>query len=177
MIVKNSWKVLTIGVLAGSILLGGIAAPEAQAATASISAKYGSTVDVKNESRIIDNIIQTGKSLIGKAKYSHNYQPGKYMDCSGFTYYIFSKNGINIHTRDDDKQVKLGSYVPKSQLKKGDLIFYSTKANKSDITHVSMYIGNGKVLHMANSTSNVTISNLDSSWHKKYYVTARRVIK
>jgi cell wall-associated NlpC family hydrolase len=92
-------------------------------------------------------------------------------------YYIFQKNGIDIHTRDDDRQVKLGSYVPKSNLQKGDLIFYSTKQDKSDITHVSMYIGNGKVLHMANSQADITISNLNSSWHQKNYVTARRIIE
>ncbi|GEN32598.1 MULTISPECIES: C40 family peptidase [Aneurinibacillus] len=175
---KKGFKALTTGLLAGSMLLGGLAAGPGQAEAAMVSAKFGTTVNVANENRVIDNIIRTGKSLMGgKAQYSHNYVPGKYMDCSQFIYYIFKKNGIDIHTRDDDRQVKLGSYVPKSKLQKGDLIFYSTKKNKWDITHVSMYIGNGKVLHMANTKYDVTISNLNSSWHQKYYVTARRVIK
>jgi cell wall-associated NlpC family hydrolase len=175
---KKGLKVLTTGLLAGSMLLGGMLAAPYQAEAASASAKFGSTIDIANEAQVIDNIIRTGKSLIGgKAQYSHNYVPGKYMDCSQFMYYIFSKNGIDIHTRDDDRQVELGSYVPKSQLKKGDLIFYSTKNNKADITHVGMYIGNGQVLHMANTSVDVTISSLNSAWHKKYYVTARRIIK
>ncbi|AMA71836.1 MULTISPECIES: C40 family peptidase [Aneurinibacillus] len=173
---KKNFKAVTASLLTAGILLGGMAAPM-QAEAADISAKYGSTLNISNESRVIDNIINTGKGLIGKAKYRHAYVPGKYMDCSGFIYYIFKKNGININTLDDDKQVKLGSYVPKNQLKKGDLVFFSTKKNKWDITHVGIYIGSGKILHMANTKYNVTISSLNSSWYKKYYVTARRVVK
>ncbi|CEH31653.1 C40 family peptidase [Aneurinibacillus migulanus] len=174
---KKSFKALTGGLMAGGMLLSGLFAIPGQAEAANVSAKFGQTVNVPNQETVINKIIRAGKSLDGRAQYSHNYRPGKYMDCSQFMYYIFQKNGINIHTRDDDRQVKLGSYVPKSKIKKGDLIFYSTKRNKSDITHVSMYIGNGKVLHMANTKVDVTISNLNSSWHQENYVTARRVIK
>ncbi|MFT9848330.1 C40 family peptidase [Aneurinibacillus sp. REN35] len=174
---KKRNKAFTTGVLAASMLLGGLAFEPGQAEAATASAQFGQTISVATADRVIDNIISTGKSLEGVAQYSHNYVPGKYMDCSQFMYYIFQKNSIDIHTRDDDRQVNLGSYVPKSQIKKGDLIFYSTKADKWDITHVSMYIGDGKVLHMANTKSDVTISNLNSSWHQDNYVTARRIIK
>lgn len=174
---KKSTKTLAGGLLVGCLLFGGLTVIPGQADAASVSAKFGQTVNVPNKTDVIDNIIRTGKGLEGIAHYSHNYQPRKYMDCSQFMYYIFQKNGIDIHTRDDDRQVKLGSYVPKSNLQKGDLIFYSTKQDKSDITHVSMYIGNGKVLHMANSQADITISNLNSSWHQKNYVTARRIIE
>ncbi|MBN6187990.1 C40 family peptidase [Aneurinibacillus sp. BA2021] len=173
---KKGTKAFTTGILAASMLFGGLTFGAGPADAATVDAQYGKTINVANADRVIQNIITTGKKLDGVAQYSHNYVPGKYMDCSQFIYYIFQKNGINIHTRDDDRQVKLGSYVPKSQIKKGDLIFYSTKANKWDITHVSMYIGNGKVLHMANTTADITISNLNSSWHQDNYVTARRII-
>ncbi|MCI1693214.1 C40 family peptidase [Aneurinibacillus aneurinilyticus] len=169
-------KAITAGCMAAGILLGGMAVPGSVSA-ANVSAKVGSSVDIKNENQVINNIISTGKSLMGKAKYSHKYTAGKYMDCSGFTYYIFKKNGIDLHTRWDDGQAKYGSYVPKSQLKKGDLVFFSTNKNKQGITHVGVYLGNGKLLDMANSKRNVAISDLNWSWYKKYYKTAKRVIK
>jgi cell wall-associated NlpC family hydrolase len=172
---NKGFKMLTSGILAGSMLVGGFVAGPGQVHAATVSATSGSAINVSNADQKINDIISTGESLIGKAHYSHNYVPGKYMDCSQFMYYIFKENGIDLGTKWDDGQSKLGSYVPKSQLKKGDLIFYSTKPN--NITHVSMYIGNGKVLHMANTHSNVTISDLNSSWHQKYYVEAKRIIK
>ncbi|MCP1356141.1 C40 family peptidase [Aneurinibacillus migulanus] len=169
-------KAITAGFMAAGILLGGMAVP-GSASAASVSAKAGSSVNIKNESQVINNIIKTGKSLMGKAKYNHKYTAGKYMDCSGFTYYIFQKNGINLHTRWDDGQAKYGSYVPKSQLKKGDLVFFSTNKNKKGVTHVGVYLGGGKLLDMANSKRNVAISDLNWSWYKKYYKTAKRIIR
>ncbi|WCN37266.1 C40 family peptidase [Aneurinibacillus uraniidurans] len=173
---NTSMKKLATGILAGVTLASGLLLP-GQAEAASISAKFGQTVNVSNENAKIDSIIRTGKSLMNhKAQYSHNYRPPKYMDCSQFIYYIFGKNGINMQTRDDDRQVRLGEYVPKNKLRKGDLVFYNSNQGKRDVTHVGLYIGNGQVLHMSNPQDDVKISSLNSSWHKKYYLTARRVI-
>lgn len=169
-------KKLAAGILAGVTLAGGVMLP-GQAEAASISAKFGQTVNVSNQNTKIDSIIRTGKSLMHhKAQYSHNYRPPKYMDCSQFMFYIFGKNGINLHTRDDDRQVRLGEYVPKSKIRKGDLIFYNSNRGVKDVTHVGIYLGNGQVLHMSDTKDDVKISSLNSSWHKKYYLTARRVI-
>jgi cell wall-associated NlpC family hydrolase len=167
-------KFLTIGILAGSLLLGGMAAGNVEAAT--VSAVNGSAVHVSNASSLIENIIQTGMNLRGHAYYSHNYVPGKAMDCSGFTYYIFLKNGVDLHTKWDNGQAKLGTYVPKSSLKRGDLVFFNANHSKADITHVGVYLGNGKLLDMANSRRNVAISDMNWSWYHDNYVTARRVI-
>lgn len=145
--------------------------------TISVTAKQGSAVNISNEKTVIDNIIKTGQSLIGNARYGHTYNAPYTMDCSGFTYYIFKQNGIDLKTRDDDKQVSYGKYVPKSQLKAGDLVFYNANKPSKDVTHVGVYIGDGKVLHMANSMSNVTISKLSGSWHTDNYLTARRIVQ
>lgn len=169
-------KKLAAGILAGVTLASGALLP-GQAEAASISAKFGQTVNVSSQNAKIDSIIRTGKSLMNhKAQYSHNYVPGKYMDCSQFIYYIFGQNGIDLHTKDDDRQVGLGKYVPKSQIRKGDLIFYNDNKGMRDVTHVGIYIGNGQVLHMSDRKDDVKISSLNSSWHQKYYLTARRVI-
>lgn len=168
---------LTAGILAGTFLVGGMAAAPHSVEAASVSAKKGTSVNISNEKKVIEDIIRTGLNLRGKAKYSHNYVAGKYMDCSGFTYYIFKKHGIDLHTRWDDGQAKYGTPVSKSQLKRGDLVFFSTNKNKAGITHVGVYLGNGKLLDMASPSRGVAISNLDWTWYKKYYKTARRVVR
>ncbi|BAU26648.1 NlpC/P60 family protein [Aneurinibacillus soli] len=176
---KKRWaSIVLTGMVAVSAFAGTVStASTASAASISVTAQKGSAVNIANEQKVINNIIQTGKNLIGQARYNHTYNAPYTMDCSGFTYYIFKKNGIDLKTRDDDKQVSYGKYVPKSQIKPGDLIFYNANKPSKDVTHVGVYIGDGKVLHMANSTSNVTISKLSGSWHTANYLTARRVIE
>lgn len=123
-----------------------------------------------------DAIVQTALDLVGRAQYGSYSESRLTFDCSGFVYYVFKKNGIDLKTRDDDKQVKLGRYVAKRDLQKGDLVFFNANpSDRSDVTHVGIYIGDGKIVHSANSRSDVTITSLDSSWYTKYYKNARRV--
>jgi LysM repeat protein len=57
-------------------------------------------------------------------------------DCSGFTSYVYKKNGINI-PRTSNNQSKFGKFVSRNNLKKGDLIFFDTsKRRKGYVNHV-----------------------------------------
>ena len=49
--------------------------------------------------------------------------------------------------------------IPVSSAEPGDLIFY---AKNGYVYHVSMYIGDGKVIHAANSRQGITISGIGS---------------
>ncbi len=90
-------------------------------------------------------------------------------DCSGFTSLIYKEFGISL-PRTVSGQVNKGTYVKKSDLKKGDLVFYSSGTNYA--THVSIYIGDGKVIHESNPRDGVKISSVNIM----RYITARRVI-
>lgn len=68
-------------------------------------------------------------------------------DCSGYVQAIYKKYGIDIPRVSRD-QANGGKTISKSQLKKGDLIFYGYG---SYINHVGMYIGDGKVINASNS--------------------------
>jgi hypothetical protein len=60
--------------------------------------------------------------------------------------------------------------VSRSNLRPGDLVFFY-----SPVSHVAIYIGNGKILHTWGKPG-VTISNLNYGWWDDHYRTARRVI-
>ncbi|MEU8136247.1 C40 family peptidase [Streptodolium elevatio] len=62
-------------------------------------------------------------------------------DCSGLMQAAWAKANVKLPRTTWD-QVKVGSPVSKSQLQPGDLIFFY-----SDISHVGMYIGDGKMVH------------------------------
>ena len=66
-------------------------------------------------------------------------------DCSGLTYWAYQQAGVTLGGS-TKTQVNEGSSVSSGQLQPGDLIFYN-----SPVSHVSMYVGNGKAVHAPTS--------------------------
>ncbi|MFS0722324.1 C40 family peptidase [Paenibacillus sp. 1P07SE] len=121
-----------------------------------------------------DRVISTGNKYLG-VKYRFGAPAGVTyaFDCSSFTQYIFKKNGISL-PRTSAAQAQKGSFVSKSNLKKGDLVFF--KVGSKRIGHVAVYAGASRILHTYGA-GGVRYSSLNSSHWKKNYVTARRVIR
>ena len=68
-------------------------------------------------------------------------------DCSGFTQQVLGHFGYNI-SRTSYSQANDGRTISISSVKPGDLLFYKRGGR---INHVTMYIGNGQVVHAINS--------------------------
>jgi len=83
---------------------------------------------------------------------------------------MFNTIGVSL-PRTSIEQAKIGEKVKPGYLSVGDLVFYNT--NGKGISHVAIYAGDGKILHSA--SEGVMISNMNSSYWKSRYVTARRV--
>jgi cell wall-associated NlpC family hydrolase len=117
-----------------------------------------------------DQIISTGSQFMG-VPYQHGAKAGNtnVFDCSSFTQYVFAQNGIKL-PRSSIQQSTVGTFVPRSQLQKGDLVFFY-----SPIHHVAIYMGDGKLLHTFGK-GGVTVTNLNSGWWNSHYATARRVL-
>jgi cell wall-associated NlpC family hydrolase len=129
---------------------------------------------------LADKIIQTGLWHIGKP-YVFGATPFQSFDfdCSSFIQYIFRVNGI-ILPRNSREQFLVGRPIPVQQIKKGDLLFFTTKFRKykyglKKIGHVALYLGNGKILHTYREGKRVTISNLRPYW-KTVLIGVKRVI-
>lgn len=78
-------------------------------------------------------------------------------DCSGFTMAVYSQFGVSL-PHSAAAQSGYGSDVSLSDLQPGDLLFYD---NGGGIGHVTMYIGNGQVVHASSSTTGIIISSVD----------------
>lgn len=130
-----------------------------------------------------ERIIRTAKYFIGRAKYAASSSevsttfPYKFR-CASFMNFIFQYNGVDLATSNENYMIQQGYYVPRDQLQKGDLVFFDTTPNDNDpASHVGLYIGDNKIIHMANSQLNVVISDLNStSFYRNYYKEARRVL-
>ncbi|NUN68282.1 MAG: C40 family peptidase [Bacteroidetes bacterium] len=96
------------------------------------------------------------------------------IDCSAFSREIFRNSAGITLPRTTEEQVKLGAPVAKEELKFGDLLFFNTSGKNP--SHVGIYIGDDMFAH-ASVSFGVTLSSLYSSYYKKRYTEARRVIQ
>lgn len=96
----------------------------------------------------------------------------KGFDCSGYTSFVFAKFDIDLpHT--SKGQAGLGTTVAKDDLRPGDLVFYNTDGK--GISHVGIYVGDGKFYHSA-TNKGVTVTKLSDSYYTKRFVTAKRIL-
>ena len=89
-------------------------------------------------------------------------------DCSGFTSWVYRQHGISL-SRTAQSQSQGGTAVERSDLQPGDLVFFGSSSGR--ITHVGIYVGDGKMVHSPQTGDVVKISPL-----QKNYVCARRYL-
>ncbi|MBQ6843832.1 MAG: C40 family peptidase [Agathobacter sp.] len=89
--------------------------------------------------------------------YVHGGQSLAGTDCSGFTMLILREFGYSISRTPQGQYTGAGRAIDYSQIQPGDIICYSD--NGSSCTHVAFYIGNGQIVHAANSRDGVKISS------------------
>ena len=77
-------------------------------------------------------------------------------DCSGFTQSVFAAFGIYLPRTAEEQAYGGGTSVDLGSLQPGDLIFYS---DGGYIGHVSIYIGNGQVVHASSPSTGIIVSD------------------
>ncbi|WP_019910716.1 C40 family peptidase [Paenibacillus sp. HW567] len=166
---KHQWfkQAIVVGMCTtiGLSTLMATSAGTAPAAAASVTSSTG------------QNIVNFGSKYMGvRYEFGASTTSTRTFDCSSFTKYIFAKYGINL-PRTSAAQSTVGTPVSKANLRVGDLLFFSSgsRANGHNVTHVAVYMGNGKMLHTYGAPG-VTISDVNSSHWTKTYLKARRVL-
>ena len=90
------------------------------------------------------NLVRTARLFLGDPYYWGG-RSSTAVDCSGFVGLAHQANGIQI-PRDAHEQRMKARTLNRDQLKAGDLVFLSDKEDPEKITHVMMYVGDGKVI-------------------------------
>ncbi|MDU4861735.1 MAG: SH3 domain-containing protein [Terrisporobacter othiniensis] len=165
---NNGWSKITSGSVTGYV--------SSTYLTSTKPSSGGSSDSNTSTSTSASKVISYAKKLLGKP-YVWGAQGPSGFDCSGFTYYVF-KNAAGITLpRTSSLQSHYGTYVSRSNLKAGDLVFFDTVgSNNGGVTHVGIYIGNGQLIHAASGQGKVVINDMNSSYYVNTYVNARRVL-
>lgn len=92
------------------------------------------------------------------------YQEG-YYDCSSLVQRLYKEVGIDLpatSAAQGEYCYKNAMVINKKDLKPGDLIFYSYEKNGEfrNISHVAIYVGDGKMVHAANPSRGVVLDPL-----------------
>lgn len=129
--------------------------------------------------QLVDNIIAEAKKYIGaKYKFGATLQEAPNLfDCSSFTQWVFLNNGIELPRVSRD-QAAIGQTI--SQLKRGDLLFFTTPDLYSDgrVGHVGIYMGDGNMIHASTSKGVIITENvLQNPYWSKNYLFSKRVIQ
>lgn len=98
--------------------------------------------------------------------------PSRGFDCSGLIYFLLRQRGYN-PPRTASGYRNYGQAVARGQWKTGDLILFAN-TYKRGISHIGIYLKDGKFVHAATSGSGVRVDALSGYYAKKYYG-ARRV--
>jgi cell wall-associated NlpC family hydrolase len=126
------------------------AAAAAKASTASTTSTTSTTGSGTTSSKAAKAIAfaeaQLGKPYVWGATGPNSY------DCSGLTQAAWSAAGVSI-PRTAAAQYSYGTKVSASSLQPGDLVFFY-----SGISHVGLYIGNGKMIHAPHTGTVVKIA-------------------
>ena len=101
---------------------------------------------------------EVGAAALSKvgSRYVYGKTGPSSFDCSGLTSYAYRQVGVSL-PHSSRSQSRVGKRVALNALKPGDLVFYY-----SPISHVGIYIGNGKVVDAANRRTGVRVTSLKS---------------
>lgn len=158
--------------------------------TAYLYASYASVFTLEKEENAVESVIEEGYKLLGipyvygavrlhdgNGRLLGGFTAQKF-DCSSLIQYIFYKGAnelLGVHTR---AQVLQGKHVKKSDLRRGDCIFFTNEQRQYNkglerVGHVALYLGDGYILHTASDYARIEkISN--KRW--SFYIEARRFL-
>ncbi|MCH7322963.1 peptidoglycan endopeptidase [Solibacillus sp. MA9] len=108
-------------------------------------------------------VISVAKQQLGTPYVFGGSSPSGF-DCSGFVSYVFSKSGKSVGRQTAASLYNNATKV--STPKVGDLVFFSNTYKKG-ISHVGIYMGNGKMINASGSKVNIT-SIHEGYWKSKF---------
>lgn len=125
----------------------------------------------------VSRVLGTADQYVGVKYTWGGNTPESGFDCSGFTKYVFAKQGIQL-PRTSREQARAGQGVAKGlgALLPGDIMLFAEPGEA--ISHVAIYTGNGEIIHSSSGYGGVHYLDLNTSqgdWYVQNMVAARRL--
>jgi probable lipoprotein NlpC len=133
--------------------------------------KYSKTLGVKLTGDEDKKLIKAFADWLG-TPYQYGGRTKNGTDCSGFVSTLYKElYNISLY-RSAAEIVKNCDLINIKDIKTGDLVFF--KINSENVSHVGIYIKDGKFIH-ASSSKAVMVSDLKENYWTKYFYSAGRI--
>ena len=122
-------------------------------------------------------VLNTADQYVGVPYTWGGNTPESGFDCSGFTKYVYAKQGIQL-PRTSREQARAGQGVALDfgALLPGDIMLFAEPGEA--ISHVAIYVGSGEIIHSSSGNGGVNYLDLNTSrgdWYMQNMVAARRL--
>ena len=119
-------------------------------------------------------VLMRAISLVGTPYLYGGNTPQTGFDCSGLVNYVYD-DMLNLALPRTSRALAeyQGPRIEPRQLAAADLVFFSTGGR---VTHVGIYVGNGRFVHAPSSGGTVRLDHLDGYYWRDHYSGAKRVL-
>ncbi|MGB0133557.1 C40 family peptidase [Dokdonella sp.] len=113
-------------------------------------------------------------ALVGTPYRYGGNTPESGFDCSGLVGYVFrDAAGIQLPRTSAALGAMDGPEISQSRLQSGDLVLF---ASGRRISHVGIYVGEGRFVHAPNSGGTVRLDSIDSPGWRETFRTGKRIL-
>jgi cell wall-associated NlpC family hydrolase len=126
------------------------------------------------EATVRNDIVETAEGFIGLPYQWGGSSAEEGFDCSGLTMAVYQLNGLNL-PRSSRDQYSIGAPVERTELAKGDLVFFATKGREK-VSHVGVYAGDDRFIHAPGKGKTIRVDSLSDRYFLPRYVGARKYL-
>ena len=112
-------------------------------------------------------MIREGEKYLGYPYVWGGSKPSTSFDCSGFVSWVINHSGWNVGRQTAQGLCNLCTPVPAGNARPGDLVFFKGTYNTPGVSHVGIYVGNGRMLHCGDPISYTSINT--NYWQNHLY--------
>jgi len=124
-----------------------------------------------------DSLVARARDQIGKRYRFASASPERGFDCSGLVKYVLDAFGVNLpHSAARIAREGAAVTTDTSALRPGDLLMFG-RGRSSAISHVGIYVGDGRMVHASTSQHRVIETALPATGSALRLKTVRRVLR
>ncbi len=120
-------------------------------------------------------VLMRAISLVGTPYRYGGNTPESGFDCSGLVNYVY-RDMLDLRLPRTSRELAAyqGPRVDPERLATADLVFFGSAGA---VTHVGIYVGEGRFVHAPTTGGTVRLDHLDNSYWRRTYTGARRILR
>jgi len=119
-------------------------------------------------------VLMRALGLVGTPYRYGGNTPESGFDCSGLVNYVF-RDMLDMRLPRTSRELAglQGPRIAPDRLAPADLVFFGSGG---EVSHVGIYVGEGRFVHAPSTGGTVRLDRLDGSWWRDHYSGAKRVL-